>query len=137
MAYKMRRCLSAGLAVLVLLVSSGIPRAEEKYTAKDMQADCEGVIQSARSAKNPDELELENSFASGTCWGAFLSLQQIIVTKKEGGKNFMLQICAPPQTTLLQIILLFDLFVRSNTERQQEPFTKVAIAALRSAYPCR
>ena len=49
----------------------------------------------------------------------------------------MLQTCVPPEITLVQIIQVFDLFVRSNPKRQDEPFTKVAIAALRSAFPCK
>ena len=128
------RALFAGALVLASLTA---PRAEDKLSAGEMLSNCQGILDSARTAKNPDELDLENTFATGTCWGAFLSVQQFIVTRLEGEKNPLLQICAPPETTLVQIIQIFDLFVRSNPERQAEPFTKVAIAALRSAYPCK
>jgi hypothetical protein len=111
--------------------------AEDKYTAQEMLTDCQAIIESAKTSGNPEELELDNTFATGNCWGAFSSIQQIVATRKEGGKSTLLQICVPPDTTLLRIIQIFDLFARSNTERQGEPFTKVALAALRSAYPCK
>ena len=123
-------------AVAVLLASFTAPRADDKFSASEMLASCQAILDSAKTAKNPNELELENTFTSGTCWGAFLGIQQFIVMRVEGG-NTILKICAPPETTLVQIIQIFDLFVQSNPERQDEPFTKVAIAALRSAFPCK
>lgn len=134
---KKRGQIRALFAGAVLLASLTAPRAEDKFSAGEMLSSCQAIEDAAKTAKNLDELELDNSFASGTCWGAFLSIQQFIVTKVEGGKTGILQICTPPETTLVQIIQIFDLFVRSNPKRQDEPFTKVAIAALRSAYPCK
>ena len=134
---KKRGQIRALFAGAVLLASLTAPRAEDKFSAGEMLSNCQAIEDSAKTAKNLDELELDNSFASGTCWGAFLSIQQFIVTKVEGGKTGILQICTPPEITLVQIIQIFDLFVRSNPKRQDEPFTKVAIAALRSAYPCK
>ncbi len=132
-----RRRIIPLLAGALLLASISAPRAEDQFSAGEMLSSCQAILNSAKTAKNLDELELDNTFTSGTCWGAFLSVQQFIVTKVEGSKNNMLQICAPPETTLVQIVQIFDLFVRSNPKRQGEPFTKVAIAALRSAFPCK
>ena len=125
------------LAGAVLLASLSALRAEDKFPAREMLSSCQPILDSAKTAKSLDELELENTFTSGTCWGAFLSVQQFVITRVKGGKNTMLQTCVPPETTLVQIIQVFDLFVRSNPKRQDEPFTKVAIAALRSAFPCK
>ncbi len=129
-----------GRAVLVgafLVASLSAPRCQEKFTAGEMQTSCKAVLDTAKAAKNADELELDNTFDSGTCWGAFLSIQQFIVTKVEGGKATILDVCTPPDLSLVQIIQIFDFFVRSNPKRKAEPFTKVAIAALRSAFPCK
>ena len=132
-----RRWISPLLAGAVLLASLSALRAEDKFPAGGMLSSCRPILDSAKTAKNLDELELDNTFTSGTCWGAFLSIQQFVVTRVEGGKNTMLQTCVPPEITLVQIVQVFDLFVRSNPKRQDEPFTKVAIAALRSAFPCK
>ena len=123
-----RRWIGPLLAGAVLLASLSAVHAEDKYPASELLSSCQPILDSAKTAKNPDELELDNTFTSGTCWGAFLSIQQFIVTRVEGGKNTMLQTCVPPEITLVQIIQVFDLFVRSNPKRQDEPFTKVAIA---------
>jgi hypothetical protein len=134
---KKRLRLSALIAGVVFLFSQSALHAEDKYSAGDMLSDCESIIQSSKTSGNAAELELDNTFATGTCWGAFLSLQQIAVTRMEGGKNTMLNMCVPREATLLQIVQVFYLFAHSNPERQTEPFTKVAIAALRSAFPCK
>jgi len=136
MTHEKRGRIRTLFAVAVLLASFTAPRADDKFSAGEMLASCQAILDSAKTAKNPNELELENTFTSGTCWGAFLGIQQFIVMRVEGG-NMILKICAPPKTTLVQIIQIFDLFVQSNPERQDEPFTKVAIAALRSAFPCK
>ncbi len=131
------RRISVLVACAFYVLSAGIVLAEDKYSAEEMYGDCQAILSSAKSQENSGELELDNTFATGTCWGAFLSLQQIIVTKRQGGKNTILNICVPPDATLLQLIQVFGLFVQSNTERKDEPFTKVAIAAMRSAFPCK
>ena len=137
MMHEKRRLIRALFAGAVLLASLTAPRAEDKLSAADMLSNCQAILDSAKATKNQDELELDNTFTSGTCWGAFLSVQQFIVTKVEGGKSTILQTCVPPEASLVQVIQIFDLFVRSNPKRQDEPFTKVAIAALRSAFPCK
>jgi hypothetical protein len=133
----MNKTAGAFFAGVVLLMSHGSVRAEDKYTAGDLFTDCQAIVQSSKGAGNAEELELDNTFATGACWGAFLSLQQIVVTKKEGGRNALLNLCVPQSATTLHMIQVFTLFLQSNPKRQDEPFTKVAIAALRSAYPCK
>jgi len=133
---RVARRASALLAGIVLLFSFSALHAEERYSAGEILSDCQAILESSKSSGNAEELELDNTFATGQCWGAFLSLQQIIVTKKEGGKNNLLQICAPRNATLLQLIQVFYVFVHSNPRRQDEPFTKVALAAFRTAFPC-
>jgi len=137
MTKNMQRRIGMLVACASVLLSSSTLLAQDKYSAAEMQADCQAIINTAKASGDSEELEFENTFASGTCWGAFLSIQQIIVTKQEGKKNTILHVCVPEDTTLLQIIQVFDVFVRTNANRQEEPFTKVAIAALRSAFPCK
>jgi hypothetical protein len=137
MTQKQRLRLGAFIAGLACLFFVSAVQADERYTAGDMLGDCQAIVQASKASGNQDELELDNTFSTGTCWGAFLSLQQFAVTKFEGGKNTLLRTCVPQNTTLVQIIQIFYIFAESNAERQQEPFTKVAIAALRSAFPCK
>jgi hypothetical protein len=119
------------------LTAASAGLAQEKYTSKEMLADCQQIIRSTTKNGDSDNVELENDFPSGTCWGAFLSLQQLMVMKIEGSKSSLLQICAPPAATLVQLIRLFDVYARVNADIQNEPFTIAAISALRAAYPCK
>lgn len=134
MMHDKRRRIGAAFAWTLFLISHGAC-AEDRYSAGDMFSDCQEIIDSVKASKNPDDLELENTFASGRCWGAVLSMQQFVSTKIEG-KN-ILNICAPQDTTALQFVQVFVVFMQTNTRRQDEPATKVALAALRSAFPCK
>jgi hypothetical protein len=110
---------------------------ETKYTTKEMLSDCESIVSAVKSTDDPDQVELENTFSTGHCWGAFSSLQQVIALRDVGAKYPLLQICASEETTLVQLIKQFDSYARRHPERMQEPFITVAVAALGSAYPCR
>jgi hypothetical protein len=123
-------------AALAILASSGTSKAEP-YTAGEMLAECESVLSSAKATSDPDAIELDNTFSAGTCWGAFLSIQQLASLKKAGAKSPMFRVCVPEDIRLVQIIQVFDVYTRHNADRQNEPFTITAFAALHAAFPCK
>jgi len=107
------------------------------YSAEEMLSECRQLLATAKRAADPDALELDNTFSTGTCWGAFMSIQQLATLKMAGAKNPMFRVCVPEETTLVQIIQIFDAYARHHPERQDEPFTIVALAALHQAFRCR
>ncbi len=111
--------------------------AAEPYSAEEMLTECQSLLSSAKKTEDPDAIELDNTFATGSCWGAFLSIQQLVTIKKAGAKNMVFRVCVPEDTTLVQIIQIFDVYARHHTERKNEPFTIVAVAALHDAFRCR
>lgn len=111
--------------------------AAQVYSAEEMLSQCQELLATAKTAANPDSIELDNTFASGTCWGAFLSIQQLATVKIAGAKNQLFRLCVPEDTTLVQFIQLFDAYARRHPERQSEPFTVVALTALHEAFRCR
>ena len=42
---------------------------ETKYTTKEMLSDCESIVSAVKSTDAPDQVELENTFSTGHCWG--------------------------------------------------------------------
>jgi hypothetical protein len=107
------------------------------YTAEDMQSECEAVLSSAKATADPDAVELDNTFSTGTCWGAFLSVQQIVTLKLSGAKRTMFRVCLPEDMSLVKIIQIFDAYMKRHPERQDEPFTVVAIGSLSETYRCK
>ncbi len=133
----LNRWLLAGVFCAVLQISLMQGAAAEPYTAEDMRSECEAVLSSARSTADPDSVELDNTFSTGTCWGAFLSIQQIVTVRMSGAKRTMFRVCLPEDMTLVKIIQIFDAYMRRHPERQDEPFTIVAIGSLSESYRCK
>jgi hypothetical protein len=101
-----------------------------------MLSECRTLLATAKATADPESVELENSFSTGACWGAFLSIQQFIGLKAAGSKEPMFHTCVPEDTTLVQLIRLFDAYAREHPGRSSEPFTVVALSALHDAFQC-
>ena len=106
------------------------------YSTGEMISECKAVLATAKATGDPDSVELENTFSTGACWGAFLSIQQFVTLKAEGAESPVFHACVPEETTLVQLIQVFDAYARRHPERDGEPFTVAALAALREAFPC-
>ncbi len=111
--------------------------AEQTTTAAEIAEDCESVLSSAKATSNPASVELDNSFATGTCWGAFLAIQQFASVKMSGTKHTMFRVCVPEDTQLVQLIRIFDAYLKKHPERQEEPFTIVAMGSFYDVFRCR
>jgi hypothetical protein len=137
---KLNRGLRIGVAVIVAAAIQLLPvqeAAAEPYSAADMLSECQALLSSAKATADPDAIELDNSFSTGSCWGAFLSIQQLVTVKQAGSRTPMFRVCLPEDTKLVQLIEIFGSFARRHPERQGEPFTIVAIAGLHEAFRCR
>jgi Rap1a immunity proteins len=134
-----RWLLNAAFPLAVALLQPFLLReaAAQPYSAQEMLSQCQELLSTAKRTADPDSLELDNTFATGTCWGAFLSIQQLATLKIAGANNPLFRLCVPEDTTLVQFIQLFDVYARNHPERQSEPFTVVALAALHEAFRCR
>jgi hypothetical protein len=106
------------------------------YSAGEMLSECQGLLSTAQKTADPEAIELDNTFSTGNCWGAFLSIQQLLTIKLAGARNPMFNACLPEDTTLVQIIQTFDAHARKHPERLSEPFTIVAAGALQDSFHC-
>lgn len=126
--------LVAGAALQLALEHRAVA---EPLSAEEMLTDCQALLSTAKTTTDPEAVELGNTFATGACWGAFLSIQQLVTVKIAGAKNPAFRVCVPEDTALVQLIQLFDAYARRHPERRREPFTIVAIAALHEAFRCK
>ena len=136
----LNRWLRSG-AVMLAVAAAQLPlapgSAAEPYSAGDMLAECQSLLASAKATPGTDEIELDNSFSTGNCWGAFLSIQQLLTVKISGNRKPMFGVCLPEDSRLVQIIQIYASFAKQHPERESEPFTIVAIAALHQFFRCR
>jgi hypothetical protein len=125
---------SLACAAFQLLLACGV--LAEPYTAEEMASECRALLASAKATADPDAVELENTFSTGACWGAFLSIQQFVTLKADAAKNPMFDACVPVDVTLVQLIKLFASYAKAHPVRDGEPFTVVALAAIRETFQC-
>ncbi|MGA7329213.1 MAG: Rap1a/Tai family immunity protein [Rhodomicrobium sp.] len=133
--FQWRQVIAMLFANAFLLMLGSLANAQP-YSAEEMLSDCHSIETSAKKSSSAKEVELDNTFQTGSCWGAFLSLQQLITLKKGNANNPMFDVCAPEEATLVQIIQVFDAYAEGHPKEQKEPFTIVALNALHGAFPC-
>ncbi len=77
--------------------------------------------------------EQNANFYSGICFGAVSTVLHMSYVQ---ALRPSLRICAPGDATYGQAVRLVTQWVEDHPERQDESFDDLAVAALRSAWPC-
>ncbi len=83
-----------------------------------------------------DGLQLESTYETGTCWGAFLTFQRLI-SKADANGRMLLGVCAPSNSTRTQLVSIFVHYAENHPEQLHKPFVDVALTSLAQAFPCR
>lgn len=103
------------------------------------------ALEMASSCKPIDEATLldggavyfERTSGAERCWGAFIAVQQAITTQYTDSELPAHNVCAPAESTLIQLVKIFRNYVVRHPEKGHARFFNIAMEALRSAYPCR
>jgi hypothetical protein len=127
----------AKLSLLIVLVVLVMVRSGQSLalTAKEMQVNCLELTAKARPAGG-DQLDIPNSPGALVCFGFFSAVQRFTVFQREGERRRIFGICAPPQTTLLQLIELFQKYVKANPREADQDAADVALTAYAKKFPC-
>jgi hypothetical protein len=119
------------VALLIVILCTAAPAFAE--STAEMVSSCKEL---ADANVRGDTVAIPQDFPSGLCWGAFSSLQRVIVRAYPGGQPIF-RVCAPPKSTRSQLITVFVEYARRNPQRLHEDFLDVALEALRGAFPCQ
>ncbi len=103
-------------------------------TALEMASYCK-LVAEARIADR--FVYFENSFEAGKCWGFFGAIQQAVRIREESNQNTFLGVCPPPESSLVQMVLIFRRYVEVNPSEGHENAFFVALRALAEAFPCK
>jgi len=112
--------LAATVAFCVLLLPSSA-RAE---TASEMAAGCRLAVAQAPSVSDAEAMR---------CWGAFAVLEEVVW---DPSAKSVFKVCAG-DASRSQLVSAFVAYLARNPRRGSEPFTDVAIDALRGSFPCQ
>ncbi len=112
------------------------------FLACSVQAAAEPAIEMAGSCGPFDSVvvegskfELEKTYGTGRCWGAFEALQNSMRISSEEGP--LLGVCVPEKVTRIGMIRIFLQYIRTNPQYLHDEFALVAHGALRDSFPCR
>jgi hypothetical protein len=103
-------------------------------SAEEMLSSCK---QLAEARVSEGLVNLPRDFESGRCWGAFGVFQRAAAQTIEPDDQPVLRVCAPPNSTRTQYIVIFVNYAKQHSESLNEDFFTVAWRALRKAFPCR
>ena len=104
-------------------------------TAQEMLSACKPIARANLSgakgkATGPD------TFTAGKCWGAFTVIQNVI-ERVDDRMLLIYNVCAPAESTRIQLIAMFVDYAEKNPQRLKEDFFDVFIDAMQKAFPCR
>ena len=101
-------------------------------TTQQMLSNCRPI---ASAQLTGDRVVLSQTYAIGTCMGAFRMMQRVIVSIDDKNRRIY-SVCAPPDSTLTQLIKVFINYAERNPQRLHEDFSIVALDSLAMAFPC-
>ena len=83
-----------------------------------------------------EKVTFKSDWRTGQCWGAFAAIQGVATIQFADESQRALSICAPPESTLVQLIKVFVTYANQHPERGHEDFWAVAYSALFDVFPC-
>lgn len=108
------------------------PQASRGNSAEQMLSACKSISKASVFGKR---VKFPQTFESGYCWGSFTTIQEVIVNVDSRG-NPVYGVCAPPSSTLTQLIRIFVRYAKQHPADLNENYFYVALHALRKAFPC-
>ena len=120
------------LGFFAALISLASPTRGEP--AREMVGKCRLTVASLQV--EAEHVMLPNTESAGWCWGAFEVLQRLIVYSDQSNQH-LFRICAPPESTRVQIINIFLAYAKRHPEQLDQEFTDVALDSLIKSFPCK
>lgn len=79
---------------------------------------------------------MDPNFENGFCWGAFATIDQMLMLVDSKTQLPMFRVCIPKDHTRYQMIAIFVRYAEKHPERYNEDSPWVAFDAAREAFPC-
>jgi hypothetical protein len=120
---------AAALVLVVAVAFSPVygfgESAEELYSA------CKPV---AEAKVRGGQIDFEQNFETGECWGAFSALARISQYVNSATGREFIKNCVPEGSTRSELIAVFVDYVRHHPERRHDDFVDVTLESWRMAF---
>ena len=103
-------------------------------TTEKLLSDCRPVTQA--KVMSDGSVMMNADFESGFCWGAFVIIDQMLMTVDGATNRPLFGVCIPKDHTRYQMIAIFVRYAEKHPERYNEDIPWVAVDAAREAFPC-
>jgi hypothetical protein len=122
------RALIVGIALELALATSAPAQQDNKFTAKYLLPYCRDAMNNKAPTMSSDAV------MQGMCVGMVDALDFLMSDLPAEDKEY--RSCPPSDATLKQTVQLVIKYIDARPERMNESFKKLAIEAIRDAWPC-
>ena len=110
-----------------------VPQVVSASAAQELLSGCRPI---ANADVSGESIRFQRTYQTGVCWGTFGTIQKVIVHADETGQPIY-RVCAPPSSTLSQLVAIFVSYAEKNPQRLHEEGFDIALASLQLAFPCK
>ena len=103
-------------------------------SAQELLSACRPVAKSETIGGN---VRLDTKFETGVCWGEFDAIQRVTTIPDKTNRRTILDICAPSNSTRVQLIAIFVNYAEKNPQRLHLHGFDIAVESLQAAFPCK
>jgi hypothetical protein len=121
------RALALGTAISLIVGTSALAQQDNKFTAKYLLPYCRDAITNKAPTMSSDAV------MQGMCVGIVDALD-FLMSELPADKEY--RSCPPSDATLKQTVQVVLKYIDERPERMNESFKKLAIEAIREAWPC-
>jgi hypothetical protein len=121
------------LAAAFIVAFASSQKAVAVESARELANKCQKIGKNHSDKRR--RVYIPNTRGSLQCWGYMQAIQNLVVLVDQDG-NRILGVCAPEETTLLDLINSFLAYTRKYPGELKENTAAVAIKAMQEAYPC-
>jgi hypothetical protein len=122
------RAFILGIALALVLAVSALAQQDNKFTAKYLLPYCRDAITNKAPSMSSDAV------MQGMCVGMVDALDFVMSDLPAEDKEY--RSCPPSDATLKQTVEVVIKYIDARPERMNESFKKLAIEAIRDAWPC-
>ena len=103
-------------------------------TTEKLLFDCRPVTQA--KVDSSGAVEMNTDFESGFCWGAFATIDQMLMAINATTHRPIFNVCLPKSHTRYQMISIFVRYAEKHPELYNQDSPWVAFEAAREVFPC-
>ena len=109
-----------------------VPQLASADSAQQLLSECRSI---ANVDVSGEDIRFQQTYETGVCWGTFGAIQKVIFTATT--RRPLYGVCAPPNSTLSQLVAIFVSYAEKNPQHLHEDGFDIALESLQVAFSCK